>query len=67
METKVTGVVVEALPATNFKVKLDDDREVMAYLSGKMRRYRIRIVPGDKVTVEMTEYDDERGRIIRRL
>jgi translation initiation factor IF-1 len=63
----VTGVVIEALPATTFKVKLEDGREVLAYLSGKMRRYHIRIVPGDKVSVEMTPYDDRRGRISRRL
>ena len=63
----VTGVVIEALPATTFKVKLEDGREILAYLSGKMRQHHIRIVPGDKVTVEMTPYDDKRGRISRRL
>jgi translation initiation factor IF-1 len=63
----VTGVVIEALPATTFKVKLEDGKEVLAYLSGKMRRFHIRIVPGDKVSVEMTPYDDRRGRISRRL
>jgi len=63
----VTGVVVEALPATNFKVRLSDGKEVLAYLSGKMRKHHIRIVPGDKVEVEMTPYDDRRGRISRRL
>ncbi len=63
----VTGVVIEALPATNFKVKLEDGREILAYLSGKMRQHHIRIVPGDRVTVEMTPYDEKRGRISRRL
>jgi translation initiation factor IF-1 len=63
----VTGVVIEALPATTFKVKLSDGREILAYLSGKMRKYHIRIVQGDKVSVEMTPYDDRRGRISRRL
>ncbi len=63
----VTGVVIEALPATTFKVKLEDGREILAYLSGKMRQHHIRIVPGDRVTVEMTPYDDKRGRISRRL
>jgi len=63
----VTGVVIEALPATNFKVKLEDGREILAYLSGKMRQHHIRIVPGDRVTVEMTPYDERRGRISRRL
>jgi translation initiation factor IF-1 len=63
----VTGVVIEALPATTFKVKISDGKEVLAYLSGKMRKHHIRIVPGDKVSVEMTPYDDRRGRISRRL
>ena len=63
----VTGVVIEALPATNFKVKLEDGREILAYLSGKMRQHHIRIVPGDRVSVEMTPYDERRGRISRRL
>jgi len=63
----VTGVVIESLPATTFKVRIADGKEVLAYLSGKMRKHHIRIVPGDKVTVEMTPYDDRRGRISRRL
>lgn len=63
----VTGTVIEALPATTFKVKLEDGREVLAYLSGKMRQHHIKIVLGDKVSVEMTPYDDKRGRITRRL
>ncbi|MFA4999726.1 MAG: translation initiation factor IF-1 [Parcubacteria group bacterium] len=63
----VTGVVIEALPATTFKVKLSDNKEILAYLSGKMRKHHIRIVPGDKVSVEITPYDDRRGRISRRL
>ena len=63
----VTGVVIESLPATTFKVKLSDGKEVLAYLSGKMRKHHIRIVPGDKVLVEMTPYDNRRGRISRRL
>lgn len=63
----VKGVVTEALPGTTFKVELEDGREILAYLSGKMRRYHIRVVPGDKVGVEMTPYDDRRGRISRRF
>ena len=63
----LTGIVIEALPATTFKVKLSDGREILAYLSGKMRKNRIRIVQGDKVAVETTPYDDHRGRISRRL
>ena len=63
----VNGLVVEALPVATFKVKLDDERELLAYNSGKMRLNRIKILPGDKVQVEMTKYDDKRGRITRRL
>ena len=61
------GIVLEALPGTTFRVKLDNEREILAYVSGKMRMYHIKILPGDKVTVELTEYDEKRGRIIRRL
>ena len=58
------GEVVEALPNTMFKVVLDDGRKVLAVLKGIMRRRYVRIFPGDKVKVEMTKYDQERGRII---
>ena len=64
---KVEGVVEEALPATTFKVKLNSGEEVLAHLSGKMRMHHIRILPGDKVVVELSPYDNSRGRIIRRL
>ena len=60
------GVVLEALPSTNFRVRLDDGKEILCHLAGKLRIYRIRILPGDKVTVEMSSYDDERGRIVYR-
>lgn len=60
------GVVTEALPSTTFKVRLEDGKEVLAHLSGKMRRYFIRIIPGDNVTVEMTPYDETKGRIVYR-
>jgi len=60
---KVEGTVVEALPGTQFRVKLDNDHEVLAYLSGKMRKYYIRILLGDRVAVEMSPYDLSRGRI----
>ncbi len=63
---KVEGVVIEALPATQFKVKLDNDHEVLAYLAGKMRRHYIRILLGDRVTLEMSPYDLSRGRIVYR-
>lgn len=64
---KLVGIVTEALPSATFRVRLADDREILGYLSGKMRMYHIRILPGDKVAVEMTEYDERRGRIVRRL
>ncbi|MDP2741705.1 MAG: translation initiation factor IF-1 [bacterium] len=61
------GRVREALPNTFFKVVLDDGKEILGFLSGKMRMNRITILPGDRVTVEMTPYDDEKGRIVYRL
>ena len=60
------GVVVEALPSATFKVRLDGGQEVLAHLSGKMRLNFIRILPGDKVTMEFSPYDDKRGRIVYR-
>ncbi len=63
---RLDGVVVESLPSANFKVKLEDDREIMAYLSGKMRMHFIKILVGDKVAIEMTPYDQKRGRIVYR-
>ena len=57
------GVVVEALPNATFKVKLPNDMIVTAHISGKLRMNYIRILPGDKVTVEMSPYDLTRGRI----
>ena len=63
---EVEGTVVEALPATQFRVELDNGHEVLAYLSGKMRRYYIRILRGDRVRVELSPYDLTRGRITYR-
>ena len=60
------GEVIEALPSIQFRVKLEDGREVLAYLSGKLRMFKIRILPGDKVTVELSPYDQTRGRITYR-
>jgi len=60
------GVVVEALPSATFKVKMADGSEVLAHLSGKMRLNFIRILPGDKVTMEFSPYDDKRARIVYR-
>jgi translation initiation factor IF-1 len=61
------GTVVEALPNANFRVELDNGHEVLAYLSGKMRKYYIRVLLGDRVRVELSPYDLERGRIIYRF
>lgn len=60
---RAEGVVVEALPGTQFRVRLDNGHEVLAYLAGKMRKYYIRILLGDRVAVEMSPYDLSRGRI----
>jgi translation initiation factor IF-1 len=63
---KAEGKVLEALPNANFKVELDSGQEVLAHISGKMRMHYIRILPGDKVTVEMSPYDLTKGRIVFR-
>ena len=59
-----TGVVLELLPNAMFKVKLENDHEVLAHTSGKLRKNRIRVLVGDKVDVEMTTYDLTKGRIV---
>lgn len=61
------GVVVELLPSTLFGVKLADGQEILAHLSGKMRMNRIRLLPGDKVKIEMSPYDLTKGRITYRF
>lgn len=64
---QMEGVVSDALP-NSFRVKLqDNDHEVLAHISGKMRKYRIRIIPGDKVLVELSPYDLSKGRIVYRM
>lgn len=65
--TRVEGRVLEALPNAFFKVQLQDGHEIMGILSGKMRMNKITILPGDKVTIEMTPYDKDKGRIVYRL
>ncbi len=60
------GIVLETLPSLKFKVKLDDGKEILAHLAGRLRMYRIKILAGDKVTIEMTPYDENRGRIVYR-
>ena len=63
---RVEAVVKEALPNARFRVKLENEHEVLAHVSGKMRMHYIRILPGDKVTIEMSPYDLSKGRIIYR-
>ena len=63
---EMEGTVVEALPNTQFSVELENGHRVLAYLSGKMRKYYIRILLGDRVRVELTPYDLTRGRITYR-
>jgi len=60
---EVEGVVVEALPNTNFKVELENGHQILAHISGKLRMNYIKILPGDKVKVELSPYDLNRGRI----
>ncbi len=60
---EIEGTVVEALPNTNFKVKLENGHEVLAHISGKLRMNYIKILPGDKVRLELSPYDLSRGRI----
>ncbi|MCK4409792.1 MAG: translation initiation factor IF-1 [Candidatus Eisenbacteria bacterium] len=62
----VEGVVVEALPNAMFRVELDNGHKVLAHISGKMRMHYIKILPGDRVTVEVSPYDWSRGRITYR-
>ena len=64
---EVVGTVVEPLPNAMFKIRLDNGLEILAHVSGKMRMNFIRILPGDKVKVELSPYDPTRGRIIYRL
>ena len=63
---KVEGQVIEALPNTSFKVVLSDGKEILAHLSGKMRLHHIKVMLGDRVTLELSP-DGDKGRIVRRL
>ncbi len=63
---QVEGSVTEILPGTKFKVKIDDEHELLAHISGRMRMNYIKILPGDKVIVEMSPYDLTKGRIVKR-
>ena len=64
---RAEGIVEEALPATNFRVRIGTGEIILAHLAGKMRLHYIRILPGDRVIVELSGFNDGRGRIIRRL
>ena len=64
---EVEGTVLESLPNAVFRVKLENDHEILAHISGKIRMNFIKILPGDKVTVELTPYDLNRGRITYRF
>lgn len=64
---KKEGRIVEALPNAFFKVVLEDGNQITGFLSGKMRMNRITILPGDKVSIEMSPYDTQKGRIVYRL
>lgn len=64
---EVTGEIVETLPSITFRVKLENGQEILARLAGKMRMYRIMLLPGDKVKVEMSPYDLTKGRITYRF
>ncbi len=63
----VEGVIKESLPSTTFKVELENGHEVLAHISGRMRVHYIKLLPGDKVMLEMSPYDLTRGRITKRL
>ena len=64
---ELTGTITETLPGTRFTVELENGHQIIGHVAGRMRKHFIRIVPGDKVTVELTPYDLSKGRITRRL
>lgn len=64
---EVEGEVLELMPATTFKILLENGHEILAYLSGKMRMHKIRLLPGDKVKIQISPYDLSKGRITYRL
>jgi translation initiation factor IF-1 len=65
-KVRMEGTIIKALPGTQFLVELENGHEILAYLAGKMRKYYIRVLLGDRVTVEMSTYDLSRGRIVYR-
>ncbi|MDD3487142.1 MAG: translation initiation factor IF-1 [Candidatus Moranbacteria bacterium] len=64
---RLDGVVKETLPSTTFRVELENGHEILAHISGRMRVNYIRLLPGDRVSVEMSPYDLTKGRIVKRL
>lgn len=64
---EMNGVIKECFPNTTFRVECDNGHEILAYLAGKMRRFYIRVLPGDRVTVEISPYDLTKGRIVKRV
>ena len=64
---RMEGEVIETLPSTTFRVKLDNGHEVLAHISGRMRVNYIRLLPGDRVVLEMSPYDLTKGRIVQRM
>lgn len=65
--TTISGIVTESLPNTMFRVEIEGGKNILATLKGSLRRRYVRIFPGDKVIIEMTKYDKERGRIIQKI
>jgi translation initiation factor IF-1 len=63
---RTDGVILEALPNATFKVKLENEHQILAHISGKMRMHYIKILPGDRVSVELSPYDLSKGRIVYR-
>jgi len=66
-ETISIGMVTEALPNATFRVRLEDGKEILGYLAGKMRMHKIKVLVGDKVRVKISSYGDDKGRIVHRL
>ncbi|HDO23778.1 MAG TPA: translation initiation factor IF-1 [bacterium] len=66
-EKTAIGMVTEALPNVTFRIRFENGKEILGYLGGRMRKYRIRVLVGDKVKVEMSPYGETRGRIVKRL
>jgi len=64
---KLQGIIKETLPSTTFRVELENGHEILAHISGRMRVNYIRLLPGDKILVEMSPYDLTKGRIVQRL